>query len=73
MMTNHCFWKTVKPFLNSEGDHGQQTINLEENDKIHKTPKNIAEIFNDYFVNIVETTTGKPPPSYQEKVNIPEV
>ena len=39
MMTNHCFWKTVKPFLNSEGDHGQQTINLEENDKIHKTPK----------------------------------
>ena len=71
MMTNRCFWKTVKPFLNSEGDHGQQTIILEENDKIHKNPTNIAaEIFNYYFVNIVDTTTGKPPPSYQEKVNI---
>ena len=37
MMTNRCFWKTVKPFLNSKGDHGQQTIILEENDK--KTPQ----------------------------------
>ena len=73
MITNRCFWKTVKPFLNRKGDHGQQTIILEGNDKIHEIPTNIAEIFNDYFVNIVETTTGKPPPSYQEKVNIPEV
>ena len=73
MMTNRCFWKTVKPFLNSKEDHGQQTIILEENDKIHDNPTNIAEIFNDYFVNIIEITTGKPPPSYQEKVNIPEV
>ena len=24
MMTNRYFWKTVKPFLNSKGDHGQQ-------------------------------------------------
>ena len=67
MMTNRCFWKTVKPFLNSKGDHGQQTIILEENDKIHENPTNIPDIFNDYFVKIVETTTGKPPPSYQEK------
>ena len=72
-MTNRCFWKTVTPFLNSKGDHGQQTIILEENDKIHENPTNIADIFNDYFVNIAEITTGKPPPSYQEKVNIPEV
>ena len=72
MMTNRCFWKTVKSFLNSKADHGQQTIILEENDKIHENPKNIAEIFNDYFVNIAEITTGKPPLSYQEKVNVPE-
>ena len=36
MMTNRCFWKTVKPSLNSEGDHGQNTIISEENDKIHE-------------------------------------
>ena len=54
MMTNRCFWKTVKPFLNSKGDHGQQTVTSEENDKIHENPTNIAEILNDYFVNIVE-------------------
>ena len=73
MMTYRCFWKTAEPFLNSRADHGQQTIILEENDKIHENPTNIAEIFDNNFVNIVETTTGKPPPSYQEKVNIPEV
>ena len=37
-MTNQCFWKTVKPFLNRKGNHGQQTIILEENDKIHENP-----------------------------------
>ena len=72
-MTDRCFWKTVKPFLNSKGNHGQQTIILEENNKIHENPTNIAEIFNNCFVNIVEITTGKPPPSHQEKVNISEV
>ena len=46
---------------------------LEENDKIHENPTSIAKIFNDYFVNIVEITTGKPPPSHQEKVSISEV
>ena len=59
--------------MNIKGDHCQLTIISEENDTIHENPTNIAEIFNDYFVNIVEITTGKPPPSYQEKVNIPEV
>ena len=73
MMTNRCFWNTVKPLLNSRGDHGQRTIILEQNNKIHENPTNIAEIFNDYFANIVETTTGTPSPSYQEKFNIPEV
>ena len=38
-MTNRCFWKTVKPFLNSKGDHGQQTIILEEMTKYIKTPQ----------------------------------
>ena len=32
----------------------------------------LTELFNDYFVSIVETTTGKPPPSCKEKVKIPE-
>ena len=72
-MTNRCFWKTVKRFLNNKGDHGQQMIILEENDKIHENSTNIAKIFNDYFVSIVEITTGKPPPFHQEKVNISEV
>ena len=39
MMTNRCVWKTVEPFLNSKGDYGQQTIILEENDKIHESPQ----------------------------------
>ena len=59
------YWKTIKPFLTNKGSHGKEDYILEENEKLTKDPKEIGEIFINYYTNIVEHSTGNPP------VNIP--
>ena len=49
---NKTFWKTVKP--NFTNKNKTQKIILVENEKIICDNKQNAEIFNDYFVNIVK-------------------
>ena len=48
---NRTFWKTVKPFL-SEKSKKASKITLIENEKIVSEDKEIAKIFNDYFISI---------------------
>ena len=48
---NRTFWKTVKPFL-SEKSKKASKITLIENEKIVSEDKEIAKVFNDYFINI---------------------
>ena len=50
---NKFFWKTVKPSL-SEKFNARETINLTENGKLVKTEKETAEVFNNFFDNIVK-------------------
>ena len=45
------FWKTVKPFL-SEKSQKTSKITLIENEEIISDDKQIAKIFNDYFIGI---------------------
>ena len=52
LITNF-FWKTVKPSL-SEKFNARERISLSENDKIVKTEKEKAEVFNNFFGNIVK-------------------
>ena len=58
---NVKFWKTVGPYMNDKGSHGHDDYILEENEELIKEPSPIANIFNSYYTNIVEQTTGKPP------------
>ena len=50
---NKLFWKTVKPSL-SEKFNARERISLSENGKIVKTEKETAEVFNNFFGNIVK-------------------
>ena len=59
------YWKTINPFLTDKGSHGKEDYILEESEKLIKDPKEIGEIFINYYTNIVEHSTGNPP------VNIP--
>ena len=63
IMSNKTFWKTIKPFLGSRKSQNHDSIILEENGTIYENKQDVTEILNDYFVNIVEVATGKPPPS----------
>ena len=65
IMSNKTFWKTIKPFLGSRKSPNHNSIILEENGTIHENKQEVTEILNDYFVNIVEVATGKPPSSSQ--------
>ena len=55
------FWKTIGPYMNDKGNHGNEDYILEEDGDLIKDPKNIGNIFCDYYTNIVESTTGSPP------------
>ena len=51
-------YDTIKPFVTNKGSHGQ-----EEDGELLNDPQRVATIFNDYYTNIVETSTGTPPVS----------
>ena len=52
-MDNKLFWKTVKPLL-SDKVMGKDHIHLVENDELIKTDLETAEVFNNFFSNIVQ-------------------
>ena len=52
-MDNKLFWKTVKPLL-SDKAMGKDHIHLVENDELIKTDLETAEVFNNFFSNIVQ-------------------
>ena len=60
-VSNKLFWKTIRPFLSNKGTHDNHDIILEENGDLIKDKENISDILNDFYINIVEKTTGKKP------------
>ena len=61
VVSNKLFWKTIRPFLSNKGTHNNNDIILEENGDLIKNKENISDILNDFYINIVEKTTGKKP------------
>ena len=53
------FWNTMKPFISDKGSYSSEDYMLETNDTIIRDNKQIANIFNDLFVNIIKKSTGK--------------
>ena len=55
------FWKTFGPYLSSKGHMVNEDILLLENGVIERDRKKVGQHFNDYFINIIENSTGKKP------------
>ena len=60
-MTNKTFWKTVRPFISNKGTHDNHDIISDENGELIKDNRGVSEILNNFYVNIVEQTTGMKP------------
>ena len=55
------FWNVIKPFFTNREIITNDSITLKENGVLKNDPKETIEVFNSYYVNIVETTSGKRP------------
>ena len=63
LVSNHDFWNLVKPFLSNKGVLHGTDITLVKEDKIITDDRELAEVFNDHYINIVEKSSGKNPPA----------
>ena len=55
---NRKFWSAIKPFLTNTHSGKGQNIVLSENEIVVRDSTQVAEILNNYFINIVEINTG---------------
>ena len=53
------FYPTIKPFLSNKGMKSNNSIILCENDNIVNDPKEVTEIFNNFFVNVAKDIGDK--------------
>ena len=60
-ISTRLFWKTIRPFLSNKGTHDNHDKILEGNGDLIKDKENISDILDDFYINIVEKTTGKKP------------
>ena len=58
LTTNKNFWKFMKPFLTNEGFIGNNDITLIHKNKIITDEKQLTKLFNSYYINIVEKSSG---------------
>ena len=65
---NKQFWDVVKPFSNKNLDSNDH-ISINDKDKIVNDEVKLVELFNSYFINAVENTTGKTPTSLGDSCN----
>ena len=60
--TNKEFWNLVKPFLTNKGSFSNDFITIkDENGNFIDDERELVEMFNNHYINIVEKTSGKPP------------
>ena len=55
ILDSKTFWKKLKPYFFSKG-HGDSEITISENDRLVTDPQSVAEIMNNHFVSIGNTT-----------------
>ena len=58
LTTNKSFWKFIKPFLTNKGFIGNNDITLIHKNKIISDEKQLTKLFNSYYINIVEKSSG---------------
>ena len=63
------FWSCVKPFLTNKSCHTQNDIMLIDNGKDIVEESDLAEKFNDHYINIVEKSSGQKPCNFVSDTN----
>ena len=58
------FWKAIKPYLTNNGKVSNDNFILHENSEFISDEKDVAEVLNDFYINIVEQTTSETPVSF---------
>ena len=69
IMSNKKFWSTVKPFLTNKGGISNDFITVEKDGDLISNEKEIVELFNQNYINIVENSSGKKPSSLGDCLN----
>ena len=69
---NKAFWNTIKPFLTNKGFLTNENISLESEGQIIKDNDTLTNLFNSYYINIVENTTGIKPEILGNPENVDE-
>ena len=63
IIENNKFWETIKPFITNKNGLNNNSIILNKDNKIITQEKELVNIFNDHYINIVERSTGIAPTS----------
>ena len=61
IITNKNFWTFVKPFLTNKGFLVNKDITLIKGNKIITSERELANTFNEHYINIVEKSSGIKP------------
>ena len=69
-MSNKDFWNLVKPFLSNKGGLSDSNITLVNGEKMITDSAELTEVFNDYYINIVQKSSGKKLTSIAENYGI---
>ena len=69
IMSNKKFWSTVKPCLTNKGGISNDFISVEKDGDLISNEKEIVELFNQNYINIVESSSGKKPSSLRNCFN----
>ena len=64
--TSKQFWNLIKPFLTNKGSLSNDCITIKDGDKFVNNEKDVVEMFNNHYINIVEKTSGIPPEDTSE-------
>ena len=60
-VSNKAFWNTVKSFLRNKGFLINKNITIKHKDKIVTDNYKLARLFNNDYIDIVESTSGMSP------------
>ena len=64
LTTNKSFWRFMKLFLTNNGFIGNNEISLIYKNKIISHEKQLTKLFNNYYINIVEKSSGTKPKTF---------
>ena len=69
IMTNKAFWKLAKPMLTNKSGAQGTAITLKEEGEFISDEKELVNIFNIHYTNIVENSTGTPPKAVESNTD----